>query len=86
MHNGDTRDMLALRRVFEHEGEITSVVHLAGLKAAGEGVENPALYYDNKCAPPRAAPRLRCAPHAAPPAHPLTAPRHAAAWPGALTS
>jgi len=38
-------------QVFEDEVTISSVVHLAGLKAVGESVEFPSLYYDNKYPP-----------------------------------
>lgn len=42
---GDIRDGALLDRVFaEHAPE--AVIHLAGLKAVGESVENPLLYYD----------------------------------------
>jgi len=43
---GDIRDRAALRRLFEHYA-IDAVVHFAGLKAVGESVEKPLLYYDN---------------------------------------
>lgn len=43
---GDIRDRAALRRLFEHHA-IDAVVHFAGLKAVGESVEKPLLYYDN---------------------------------------
>jgi len=43
---GDIRDPDALRQLFlEHA--IDSVIHFAGLKAVGESVEKPLLYYDN---------------------------------------
>ncbi len=35
VHEADTRDANALRRVFDSEVTISSVVHLAGLKAVG---------------------------------------------------
>lgn len=47
VHEADTRDPNALRKVFDSEVTISSVVHLAGLKAVGESVEKPHLYYDN---------------------------------------
>jgi len=47
VHEADTRDADALRRVFDSEVTISSVVHLAGLKAVGESVEKPHIYYDN---------------------------------------
>jgi UDP-glucose 4-epimerase len=42
----DIRDSQAIRSVFQDYG-ISAVVHFAGLKAVGESVEKPALYYDN---------------------------------------
>ena len=43
---GDIRDSKALSTVFENY-EIDSVIHFAGLKAVGESVEKPHMYYDN---------------------------------------
>ncbi|MDR3304480.1 MAG: UDP-glucose 4-epimerase GalE [Clostridiales Family XIII bacterium] len=43
---GDIRDRDALARVFE-SFPIDAVVHFAGLKAVGESVEKPLLYYEN---------------------------------------
>ncbi|MBS1147230.1 MAG: UDP-glucose 4-epimerase, partial [Proteobacteria bacterium] len=43
---GDIRDRAALRQLFA-EHAIDAVVHFAGLKAVGESVEKPLLYYDN---------------------------------------
>ena len=42
----DVRDEEKLSRVFE-EHHIDCAIHFAGLKAVGESVEKPALYYDN---------------------------------------
>ncbi len=43
---GDIRDGALLDKLFlEHE--ISAVMHFAGLKAVGESVEDPLLYYDN---------------------------------------
>lgn len=42
----DLRDRPALEKVFAGKG-IEAVVHFAGLKAVGESVEKPLLYYDN---------------------------------------
>ena len=42
----DLRDIDKLTKVFEIEN-IDSVIHFAGLKAVGESVEKPILYYDN---------------------------------------
>lgn len=43
---GDIRDSQALSYVFE-KYDIDSVIHFAGLKAVGESVEKPHMYYDN---------------------------------------
>ncbi|HEY0664238.1 MAG TPA: UDP-glucose 4-epimerase GalE, partial [Thiobacillaceae bacterium] len=43
---GDIRDRAALRALFARY-PIDAVVHFAGLKAVGESVEKPLLYYDN---------------------------------------
>jgi len=43
---GDIRDRAALRALFAQYA-IDAVVHFAGLKAVGESVEKPLLYYDN---------------------------------------
>lgn len=43
---GDVRDALALDKVFETY-DIYGVIHFAGLKAVGESVEKPFMYYDN---------------------------------------
>ncbi len=43
---GDIRDDVVLDTIFS-EHDIDSVVHFAGLKAVGESVAKPALYYDN---------------------------------------
>jgi len=42
----DIRDREGLKRIFE-EQEITAVIHFAGLKAVGESVAKPWMYYDN---------------------------------------
>ncbi len=42
----DLRDAEALARVFE-DGDFTTVMHFAGLKAVGESVEQPLRYYEN---------------------------------------
>ncbi len=46
---GDIRDRAALRQLFD-DFDIDTVVHFAGLKAVGESVEKPLLYYDNNIA------------------------------------
>ncbi len=43
---GDVRDADALDNVF-NQHDIYAVIHFAGLKAVGESVEKPILYYDN---------------------------------------
>lgn len=43
---GDIRNRKALRDFFARH-EIDAVIHFAGLKAVGESVEKPLLYYDN---------------------------------------
>ena len=42
----DVRDKEALRRIFI-ENNIEAVIHFAGLKAVGESVHKPIVYYDN---------------------------------------
>lgn len=43
---GDVRDAKLLERVFAQH-RVSAVIHFAGLKAVGESVEKPLLYYDN---------------------------------------
>ena len=43
---GDIRDKAALAKVFS-EDSIDSVIHFAGLKAVGESVAQPLMYYQN---------------------------------------
>ncbi len=45
-YEGDVRDEALLTKIFA-ENEISCVIHFAGLKAVGESVEKPWLYYDN---------------------------------------
>ncbi len=45
-HQADVRDHRALGEVFS-TGRIEAVIHFAGLKAVGESVAKPLLYYDN---------------------------------------
>ena len=45
-YEADIRDEAALCRIFE-ENEIDTVIHFAGLKAVGESVEKPLLYFEN---------------------------------------
>ena len=42
----DVRDKDALRKIFT-ENKIEAVIHFAGLKAVGESVREPIMYYDN---------------------------------------
>jgi UDP-glucose 4-epimerase len=42
----DVRDKDALRKIFT-ENNIEAVIHFAGLKAVGESVREPIMYYDN---------------------------------------
>lgn len=42
----DVRDKQALRKIFG-ENKIEAVIHFAGLKAVGESVREPIMYYDN---------------------------------------
>lgn len=46
---GDIRDRAALDALFQAHA-IDAVIHFAGLKAVGESVEKPLLYYDNNIA------------------------------------
>jgi UDP-glucose 4-epimerase len=43
---GDIRDRLLLKKLFS-EHTISTVIHFAGLKAVGESVQKPLMYYDN---------------------------------------
>ncbi|MFT5995943.1 MAG: UDP-glucose 4-epimerase, partial [Glaciecola sp.] len=43
---GDIRDSDCLDKIF-NEYDISSVIHFAGLKAVGESVEKPMMYYEN---------------------------------------
>ena len=43
----DLLDREALDRVFKENPDIQAVIHFAGLKAVGESVEKPLLYYHN---------------------------------------
>ena len=45
-YEGDVRDADLLRKIFK-ENEISCVIHFAGLKAVGESVAKPWMYYDN---------------------------------------
>ena len=43
---GDVRDRPLLKKLFS-EHDISTVIHFAGLKAVGESVQKPLMYYDN---------------------------------------
>lgn len=43
---GDTRDRNVLQQLFS-QYQVDAVIHCAGLKAVGESVQKPLLYYDN---------------------------------------
>ena len=43
---GDVRDPSAVNRAFSSAGAVDGVIHFAGLKAVGESVANPLLYWD----------------------------------------
>ena len=45
-YEADMTDRAAIRRIFK-ENSIDAVIHFAGLKAVGESVEKPLLYYRN---------------------------------------
>lgn len=45
-YEDDVRNKEALRKIFS-ENKIEAVIHFAGLKAVGESVREPIMYYDN---------------------------------------
>ncbi len=45
-YEADLRDEAAMDKIFS-ENKIESVIHFAGLKAVGESVEKPIMYYEN---------------------------------------
>ena len=45
-YEGDVRDEKIMNKIFE-ENDIFAVIHFAGLKAVGESVKKPDLYFDN---------------------------------------
>lgn len=45
-HQADIRDFAALESIFS-QNKIDAVIHFAGLKAVGESVSKPSLYYQN---------------------------------------
>jgi UDP-glucose 4-epimerase len=46
-YQGDCADASFLRKVFEAEENISSVMHFAAYKSVGESVAEPAMYYSN---------------------------------------
>ena len=48
-YEGDIRDNDLLQTIFD-ENDIYAVIHFAGLKAVGESVEQPMMYYENNIA------------------------------------
>lgn len=48
-YKADMREEDALEEIFE-QNDICEVIHFAGLKAVGESVEKPLMYYDNNVA------------------------------------
>ncbi|HEC04708.1 MAG TPA: UDP-glucose 4-epimerase GalE, partial [Thiothrix sp.] len=48
-YEGDIRDNDLLQQIFD-ENDIYAVIHFAGLKAVGESVEKPMMYYENNIA------------------------------------
>lgn len=45
-YKNDVRDRDALRKIFT-KNKIEAVIHFAGLKAVGESVKKPVMYYEN---------------------------------------
>ncbi len=45
-YEADMRDKAAMEKIFA-ENKIDAVIHFAGLKAVGESVQKPLMYYDN---------------------------------------
>lgn len=46
-YNNDCCDKEALKRIFKENKDIEAVLHFAGLKAVGESVAKPIMYYEN---------------------------------------
>ena len=46
-YEADLLDRAAIKKIFDENEGIDSVIHFAGLKAVGESVEKPILYYHN---------------------------------------
>lgn len=45
--NCDLCDEQSLEEIFKNSGKFSSCIHFAGLKAVGESVQKPLLYYEN---------------------------------------
>ena len=46
-YEADLLDRPAIKKIFEENDDIECVIHFAGLKAVGESVEKPIMYYEN---------------------------------------
>ena len=46
-YEADLLDRLAIKKIFDENKDIDSVIHFAGLKAVGESVQKPIMYYEN---------------------------------------
>ena len=46
-YKADLKNYVELEKVFETEKDIFAVIHFAALKAVGESVEKPLMYYEN---------------------------------------
>ena len=46
-YKADVTDKEAMNEIFDKETDISCVIHFAGLKAVGESVQKPLLYYQN---------------------------------------
>ena len=46
-YNNDCCDKKALKKIFKENKDIEAVLHFAGLKAVGESVSKPIMYYEN---------------------------------------
>ncbi len=46
-YEADLLDRPAIKKIFDDNKDIDSVIHFAGLKAVGESVQKPIMYYEN---------------------------------------
>jgi len=46
-YEADLLDRPAIKKIFDENKDIDSVIHFAGLKAVGESVQKPIMYYEN---------------------------------------